>query len=178
MDPYTMDVVSVYAIKDDKLLVWGSKYRWGWINFDPEKMEFYASKEPNWNSMLSSASDICSSSIQAPNEAGPLRSSPDDHGRILFNLNRKPWRRYTDHRTYNDYLPEGTWVRVLEQRGDWVRVRLPKSELKIPGKEEETYTLKIEWDSQREGWIRWCRPGPVKGSKETLLRCVAFGFYD
>jgi hypothetical protein len=178
MDPYTMDVVSIFGVTENKLLVWGNKFKWGWIKFDPETMQYYPDKEHDWKVLYSTPSNIYSSLVQAPNDAGPLREFPNDHSRVLFDLKHKPWRRYTDHRTYYEYIPEGSWVLVLEQRNDWVRVRLPKSELKIPGNEEETYTLKIDWDIKREGWIRWCRPGPVKGSKETLLRYVAFGFYD
>jgi hypothetical protein len=158
--------------------VWGNKFKWGWIDFDPETMLYYPTVEPNWVKMNQFRSNVYSSLIQAKNTAGPLRKFPDTHSRMLFDLKNKPWRRYTDHRAYSDYDPDGSWVFVLEQRGDWVRVRLPKSELKIPGSEEETYTLKVEWDTNREGWIRWRRPGPVNGSKETLLVCVGFGFYD
>lgn len=177
-DPNAQDFPTVFARRGSWLLVRGlGKRGWGWIQLDPERMEFHSKSESQDWTNTKRGTGPGNMFLQLDDRAGPLHQRPDPRSAVVFDLRKKPWRRYSEHRSYT-WRPAGTWVRALEQRDDWVRVMLPSSEVKTPGREEETYTLTVTWDENRSGWARWTRPGPVKGSWDSWLAWVDVGYYD
>jgi hypothetical protein len=169
------DLAAVFARRGDWLLVRSAGAKgWGWTRFDAESMVFNPIPESrDWVEASNRASGG-NSVLLIRDKAGPLRESPDLRSNAVVGLRDKPWRRYSEHRGYG-WSPDSTWIRVVEQRGDWVRVILPRSEQKLPGVEEETYTLKLEWNPDRTGWVKWKRPGPVRGSWDSWIKWASIG---
>lgn len=172
------EVAAVFARRGDWLLVRGLGGRgWGWIRFNPDSMVFTPVRGSRDWVEVSERYSGGHSLLLIGDQAGPLREVPHPRSQIALDLRRKPWRRYSEHRGYG-WSPDSTWIRVMEQRGDWVRVCVPRSEEKVPGVEEETYTLKLEWDSGRTGWVKWKRPGPVLGTWSSWIKLASIGTYD
>ena len=185
MSPYGIrhprsNALSVYAIRGGNCLMYGKAQKWGWLRFDKSVMQFSDLSYFDWVKMATHSSDH--RLLEAFDAAGPLRDTASDSGKIIARLEEKPWAqadrlKIATEKSGNSNL-NGTWVQVLEQQNDWVRVRLPKTENIKPGLEESTYGVYIDWDPQLEGWIRWRRPGPVKDSWVLLLQMSEVGFYD
>ena len=171
---------SVYAIRGNMCLVWGTKQHWGWIKFDKSMMKYYDITSPDWKIIDSHSYDNVH--VEANDIAGPLRETPSDHGRIIANLENKAWKQTAKQKgelkLAEGASDHGTWVHILEQQGDWVRVHLPKSERFYPLRNEGAFGVEVKWDLNLEGWIRWRKPGPVKGTNQILLGVREIGFYD
>jgi hypothetical protein len=72
-------------------------------------------------------------------------------------------------------------LKLLKFRGDWVEV---EEALETEGDqagldEEHIPLLKVRWNANRRGWIRWRVPGPIPGTWSIRLRAKAeFGIID
>lgn len=76
---------------------------------------------------------------------------------------------------------KGEYINLVSFSGDWVKVIEPKSILWQPHtvEGESRPILRVRWDQDRVGWIRWRIPGPIPGTFHVLLRGRAyFGYYD
>ena len=171
---------SVYAIRGNNCLMYGKDQKWGWLKFDKSVMRYRDLSNFDWIKIAAHSSDH--RLLEAFDAAGPLRDTASDSGKIITRLEEKPWAqadrlKIATEKAGNSKL-NGTWVQILEQQNDWIRVRLPKSEHIKPESEEGTYGVYIDWDPKLEGWIRWRRPGPVKDSRVILLQMSEVGFYD
>jgi hypothetical protein len=123
--------------------------------------------------------------IQLP--PGPLRSEPRDDARIVDRLpDRWIWRnlekpidkwpleltQLAAGKPYKVIMGEGSGaavpLRVLEMKGDWLRVQLAKAGTSfyqnLPGEIEGYVSTVACWDKQRIGWVRWRSPGPLLGT--------------
>jgi hypothetical protein len=63
----------------------------------------------------------------------------------------------------------GQYFKILIFDGDWVRVQETMDPSFNPP-EGSVAPLEVRWNPDREGWIRWRVPGPVRGSFRVLLR--------
>lgn len=73
------------------------------------------------------------------------------------------------------------YLQLLSFNGEWVKVIESESISWLPNKVEgeDCPLLRIKWNSNRTGWIRWKIPGPIPGSFQVLFRGTeSFGYYD
>lgn len=75
----------------------------------------------------------------------------------------------------------GSLVRILQRKGDWVQVALPREDRKVYSTQNamgDSVGLMVAWDPRETGWARWRRPGRRKGTTELLFSASYWGFGD
>ena len=76
---------------------------------------------------------------------------------------------------------KGEYLQLISFSGDWVKVIEPLDISELPNivEGESCPLLRIRWNQNRTGWIRWRIPGPIPGTFHVLLRGREyFGYYD
>jgi hypothetical protein len=76
----------------------------------------------------------------------------------------------TDNRAKE--VPGDIPIRVVERRGDWVRVILPRQGVPVYACQDGAL---VSWESAPAGWARAARAGPVTGTRTILWHVESWG---
>lgn len=176
--------IAVYYIQNDWLLVHSDR-GWYWIYCPLDRL---IESDPSTYKKSALYKWPFGSKPEAEFFKGSQTSGPDDDGYVTYREIEtiKPCKgeilRESPNSTSNSLGPvKGEYLQLVSINGDWVKVIEPKSVLWLPNtvEGESRPILRVLWNQNRVGWIRWRIPGPIPGTFHVLLKGRAyFGYYD
>jgi len=176
--------IAVYYVQNDWLLV-HSDLGWYWIYCPLDRL---IKLDPSTYKSSALSKWPFGSKPETEFFKGSQTNGPDDDGYVTYREidTIKPCKgeilRESPNPTSNSLGPvKGEYLQLVSFSGDWVKIIEPKNILWLPHtvEGESRPILRVRWNQNRIGWIRWRVPGPIPGTFHVLLRGRAyFGYYD
>jgi hypothetical protein len=181
---------AVFDVRGDRALVWGQRRKWGWTPIRTAKAKSVTRFDALQTGVVTTMAREAKAprahgfSFHAPGltvlDAQVVRQAPDDQAPVSAKVEGTPLVSCDSSaqlRSKLETLPVVTKVGlspspvlVVERRGDWARVRLPRREWY-----QCADAAVIAWDDKPSGWVRLGVAGPVAGTKVRLWSLRAWG---
>jgi len=183
---------AVFDVSNGMALVAGRR-GWGWVTIQDGNVGSVLMFEPRLDQMaksmereVSEAAGLKGYSLHFPNliilEAQTLRREPSERAAATRSVTEAPILSCEGAGTLHKVLDtppdikqaryRPSPIRVVERKGDWGRVVLPKPGIPWYACFDKAA---IAWEEQPAGWARLAKAGPVPGTKIRLWRIMAWG---
>jgi hypothetical protein len=162
--------IAVYEKKNQWCLIHSGRMGWCWVLLRAD--ELVGMNDPP----LEDPSKAIYRAFEFPAESEGIESSTPDgwftytYLTIVNPKENEQLRVNANLKSKSLGLVKGEYLRILDRKGDWVKVQESLEIQMVPAGDDKVDYLKVKWNPRRIGWVRWKVPGPVPGSSIKFLR--------